>query len=110
VGRSDHAGDPRRERYHPAYRFAAPPTPVATLERAREIGQQAGLRYVYLGNVPAHPGEHTFCPNCGTILARRGLLRLLDCGVTPEGRCPRCGQEIAGRGWAWTRRGQTSTA
>ncbi|MEN8198009.1 MAG: hypothetical protein ABFS30_16100, partial [Pseudomonadota bacterium] len=44
-------------RYHPAYRFAAPSTPVATLERAREIGQQAGLRYVYLGNVPAHPGE-----------------------------------------------------
>jgi pyruvate formate lyase activating enzyme len=96
-------------RYHPAYRFTAPPTPVRTLEQAREIGQQAGLCYVYLGNVPAHPGEHTFCPNCGTILARRGLLRLLDCDVTPEGRCPRCGQEIAGRGWAWTRRGQTST-
>jgi pyruvate formate lyase activating enzyme len=96
-------------RYHPAYRFTAPPTPVATLERAREIGQQAGLRYVYPGNVPAHPGEHTFCPNCGTILARRGLLRLRHCDITPEGRCPRCGQEIAGRGWAWTRRGQTST-
>ena len=87
-------------RYHPAYRFTAPPTPVATLERAREIGQQAGLHYVYMGNVPGHPGEHTFCPNCGTILARRGLLRLLHCDVTPEGRCPRCGQEIVGIRWA----------
>ncbi len=92
-------------RYHPAYRFTAPSTPVETLERAREIGLQAGLRYVYLGNmpgnIPGHPGEHTFCPNCGTILAQRGLLRLLHCDVTPEGRCPHCGQEIAGMGWNW---------
>jgi pyruvate formate lyase activating enzyme len=91
-------------RYHPAYRFTAPPTPVATLERAREIGREAGLRYVYTGNVPGHPGEHTACPNCGTTLAQRGLLRLLRCDVTPDGRCPRCGQEIAGVGWAWRKR------
>ncbi len=88
-------------RYYPAYRFTAPPTPVATLERAREIGVQAGLRYVYLGNVPGHPGGHTSCPNCGTILVRRGLLRPLRCDVTRDGHCPRCGQEIAGMGWAW---------
>jgi pyruvate formate lyase activating enzyme len=96
-------------RYYPAYRFAAPPTPVATLERAREIGLQAGLHYVYLGNVPGHSGEHTFCPNCGTILARRGLLRLLRCDVTSDGCCPRCGQEIVGVGWAWTRLTQKTT-
>jgi len=88
-------------RYYPAYHFTAPPTPIVTLERARAIGLQAGLRYVYLGNVPAHPGEHTSCPHCGAILVRRGLLRLLRCDVTPDGRCPRCGQEIAGVGWAW---------
>jgi pyruvate formate lyase activating enzyme len=87
-------------RYYPAYRFTAPPTPVAALERAREMGLRAGLRYVYLGNVPGHAGEHTFCPNCGTILVRRGLLRLLQSDVTPDGLCPRCGQEIAGVGWA----------
>jgi len=87
-------------RYYPAYRFTAPPTPVATLERAREIGQRAGLRYVYVGNVPGHPGENTFCPNCGTILVQRGLLKLMRCDVTADGRCPRCGQEIAGVGWA----------
>jgi len=88
-------------RYHPAYRFTAPPTPVSTLERARQIGQDAGLRYVYLGNVPGHPGEHTVCPGCGRTLVRRGLLRLMRCDVTPDGRCPHCGQEIAGRGWDW---------
>jgi len=93
-------------RYHPAYRFTAPPTPVAALERARETGKRAGLRYVYLGNVPGHPGEHTFCPNCDTILVQRGLLRVLNCSVTPGGYCPRCKQEIAGQGWAWTQRDQ----
>jgi len=96
-------------RYYPAYRFTTPSTPVATLERAQEIGLQAGLHYVYLGNVPGHPGEHTFCPNCGTILARRGPLRLLHSDVTPDGRCPHCRQKIAGIGWAWTRRGRMTT-
>ncbi len=88
-------------RYYPAYRFTAPPTPVATLERARELGLQAGLHHTYLGNVPGHPAGHTFCPNCGTTLIKRGLLRLLRCDVTPDGRCPCCGQGIAGTGWAW---------
>ncbi|MBN1813804.1 MAG: AmmeMemoRadiSam system radical SAM enzyme [Anaerolineae bacterium] len=88
-------------RYYPAYQFAAPPTPLATLERAREIGLAAGLHYVYLGNVPSHPAENTFCPNCGTILAERGLLQLLRCEITSEGRCLSCGEEIAGAGWNW---------
>ena len=91
-------------RYYPAYQFTAPPTSVATLERAREIGQQAGHRYVYLGNVPGHAGEHTFCPDCGTILTRRGFLRLERCDVTAAGRCPRCERNVAGVGWAWTKR------
>lgn len=88
-------------RYYPAYHFTAPPTPVATLERAREIGLSAGLRYVYIGNVPGHPAEHTICPNCGTTLVQRVSLQLLHCGVTPDGRCPSCGQAIAGAGWNW---------
>ncbi len=88
-------------RYYPTYQFTTPPTPLATLERAREIGLAAGLHYVYLGNVPSHPAENTFCPNCGTTLAERGLLQLLRCEVTPKGRCPSCGEEIAGVGWRW---------
>jgi len=86
-------------RYYPAYRFAAPPTPVVTLERAREIGLSAGLCYVYVGNVPGHAGEHTICPGCGALLIERSGLRVLRCEVTPAGRCPYCDQEIAGIGW-----------
>ncbi len=79
--------------YYPAYRFDAPPTPVRTLEEARRIGMQEGLRYVYIGNVLGHPGEHTYCPRCGElVIARWGLsverIRLRD------GRCPRCGEKI----------------
>jgi pyruvate formate lyase activating enzyme len=88
-------------RYYPAYQFTAPPTPLATLERAREIGLAAGLHYVYLGNVSSHPTENTVCPNCGATLAERGLLQLLRCEVTHEGHCPFCGEEIAGVGWHW---------
>jgi pyruvate formate lyase activating enzyme len=88
-------------RYYPAYRFTAPSTPVTTLEWAREIGLNAGLRYVYLGNAPGHPGEYTFCPNCSTILVERGLLRLIRCNITHDGRCPRCGHEITGIHWNW---------
>ncbi len=89
-------------RYHPAYRFSAPPTPVERLAQARELGLAAGLRYVYVGNVPGHPGEDTACPQCGAVLVRRGALRLYRCDVTTEGRCPQCGEEIAG---VWVSKG-----
>jgi len=83
--------------YHPAFEFHAPPTPLATLERAHELGKEAGLEFVYLGNVPGHRFENTYCPECGSLLIeRRGL------SVTAyrlEGhRCPDCGREIPLRG------------
>jgi pyruvate formate lyase activating enzyme len=90
-------------RYFPAYRFHAPPTPLATLEHAREIGRSAGLRYVYLGNLPGEAGEQTVCPGCDARLAIRVGLSLVRCDVTPEGRCPRCGHTIAGVGWKWAK-------
>jgi pyruvate formate lyase activating enzyme len=86
-------------RYFPAYRFDRSATPVSTLERAREIGLGAGLRHVYLGNVPGHAGENTICPKCGTILVRRESFRSSSRNLTPEGGCPRCGEKIAGVGW-----------
>ena len=53
-------------RFHPTYKLIdRPPTPVKTLTKAREIGLQAGLKYVYTGNVPGNAGENTFCPSCG---------------------------------------------
>ncbi|MCS7177687.1 MAG: AmmeMemoRadiSam system radical SAM enzyme [Anaerolineae bacterium] len=83
-------------RYYPAYRFTAPPTPIETLERAREQGQAAGLRYVYIGNVPGHPAEHTYCPTCGEIvIRRRGIYQVEN--RLQEGRCPACGTLIPGR-------------
>jgi pyruvate formate lyase activating enzyme len=88
-------------RYYPAYRFDAPPTPVAKLEWARKIGIEAGLDYVYVGNVRSHPSEQTYCPGCGARLVERKLLAPISCKITPDGCCPRCGQEIAGAGWSW---------
>ncbi len=65
-------------RFHPTYRLTdLPPTPVATLERAWEIGREAGLDFVYLGNVPGHPGENTVCPGCGEIVIRRVGFRVI---------------------------------
>ena len=71
------------------------------LLRAAEIGQQAGLRYIYLGNLPGMVGhwENTRCPQCkDTLIARYGYL-IEDYRLTPEGRCPRCAYRIPGR-WA----------
>ena len=79
--------------YCPAYRFEAPPTPVRTLERAHDIAVSEGLEFVYIGNVPGHRYESTYCPDCGEMLIRRFGLELLR--VNLEGnRCPRCNREI----------------
>lgn len=81
--------------YYPAYRFDAPPTPVRTLERAWRIGREAGLQFVYLGNVPHHPGENTYCPSCGALLIRRWGLRVGECHLE-QGRCPDCERTVPG--------------
>lgn len=87
-------------RYYPAYRFTAPPTPVPTLERAREQALSLGLRYVYIGNIPGHPGENTYCPSCGTMVVRRWGLQLLE-NRLQDGRCPSCSTTIPGVGWGY---------
>jgi pyruvate formate lyase activating enzyme len=73
-----------------------PPTPVKTLERAREIGLEEGLRFVYLGNVPGHPAENTCCPDCGRVLIRRCALGPAESRLR-DGHCPDCGAAIPGR-------------
>jgi pyruvate formate lyase activating enzyme len=86
--------------YYPAYRFTAPPTPLRTLERAGRIGHEAGLRFIYLGNVSGtardrHEMESTHCPACEALLIRRRGL-----GVTgyylDDGHCASCGRVIPG--------------
>lgn len=79
--------------YYPAYRFEAPPTPVSILERAHDIAIAEGLEFVYIGNVPGHKYENTYCPSCGELLIRRYGLELLESKLK-DNRCPRCGREI----------------
>jgi pyruvate formate lyase activating enzyme len=70
-----------------------PPTPLATLRAAREIGAQAGLRFVYLGNVDEPQGEDTVCPSCGAVaISRRGHAVLER--ATEQGACARCGTPL----------------
>jgi pyruvate formate lyase activating enzyme len=83
-------------RFYPTYRLLdAPPTPLESVERALRIGKEAGLRYVYGGNVPGHSSESTRCPQCGRVLIRRAGLRTLEVDLA-AGRCPDCGHEVAG--------------
>jgi pyruvate formate lyase activating enzyme len=83
-------------RFHPDYQLRnLPPTPVATLERARELALRRGLRYPYVGNVPDHPGNHTYCPSCGKAVIRRTGFFTLETQIA-GGRCAFCRGRIAG--------------
>ncbi|MGQ9693863.1 MAG: AmmeMemoRadiSam system radical SAM enzyme [Thermodesulfobacteriota bacterium] len=83
-------------RFHPMYRLLdRPSTPISTLERAREIGLKAGLRYVYTGNVPGDVGEDTFCYQCGSLLVDRFGFQILKYQIK-ENKCYKCGAEIDG--------------
>lgn len=84
-------------RFYPQYKLSdRPPTPTATLERAWQIGRDAGLHYVYVGNVPGHRTESTFCPGCGQLVIERSGYWLGRCNLR-EGCCTGCGTRIAGR-------------
>ena len=83
-------------RFHPDYQLRnQPPTPVATLERARETAMGRGLHYVYVGNVPDHSGNHTYCPSCGKAVIRRTGFFTVEMHQK-NGRCGFCGGRIAG--------------
>lgn len=83
-------------RFFPAYKLKElPPTSIETLERARGIADEVGLRYVYIGNVPGHRYDNTFCPECGGLLIHRMGLSILANNIQ-GGRCEFCGQEIPG--------------
>jgi len=83
-------------RFHPMFRLRnLPRTPVETLETARKIAQDAGLKYVYTGNVPGHEGAHTYCPNCGAKLINRYGYSIRIQSLK-DGKCAKCGTKIAG--------------
>jgi pyruvate formate lyase activating enzyme len=84
-------------RFFPAYKMQdVPSTPLETLHRAREIGLEAGLRYVYIGNVRGD--INTVCPECGRLLIKRSDFFVAENHLSAEGCCPDCGTVIAGVG------------
>ncbi len=86
--------------FHKDYRMTDPRnTPPETLIRAAQIGEAAGLKYVYAGNLPGRVGkyEHTFCHHCGALLVERHGYLILQNRLSPTlGRCPGCGTVIPG--------------
>ena len=95
--------------FHPDWKMLdRPPTPPATLSRARRIALGNGLHHVYTGNVHDPDGDSTWCSGCGTLLIGRDWYRLEDWRLGPDGRCRACGQACPGvfepRPGAWGRR------
>jgi len=83
--------------FHPDYKMPdIPATPPSTLIRAREIGIQSGLEYVYTGNVHNQQGDTTFCPHCKAPLIVRDWYQIKQYRLTGKGHCPDCNAEIAG--------------
>jgi pyruvate formate lyase activating enzyme len=85
--------------FHPDYKMTdPPPTSVRTLLRAAEIGQEAGLNYVYAGNIPGRVGEYetTYCPQCRTPLIQRYSYVIQDYRLSPQGTCPKCNTPVPG--------------
>jgi pyruvate formate lyase activating enzyme len=83
-------------RFHPTYKLTdRPSTPVETLKMARDIGLNAGLKYVYTGNVPGDGGENTFCYSCGQMVIERWGFQIRSMRLE-NGKCTSCGTEIDG--------------
>ena len=82
--------------FYPTYKLVDQPrTPVETLRRAREMGLERGLKYVYEGNVPGEGGESTYCPYCRELLIERFGYRILRNNIK-DGRCFKCKEIIDG--------------
>jgi pyruvate formate lyase activating enzyme len=84
-------------RFHPQYRLKnLPPTPAKTLETARKIALDSGLNYVYIGNIPGHEAENTYCPGCKKIVVQRMGYQIIKQNLKSSGNCEFCGHKIAG--------------
>jgi len=83
-------------RFYPEYKLTnLPPTPVETLERARAIAIEEGINYAYVGNVPGHPGNNTYCPACGKVIIARMGFAVMENHIV-DGKCEFCGHPIPG--------------
>jgi len=85
--------------FHPDYQLTnIPSTQVSTMEEAYKTAKKEGLEYVYLGNVPGHPYENTYCPNCNELLIKRFSFEITKWNLTKDMRCPSCGHKIPIKG------------
>ncbi|MFQ5964551.1 MAG: AmmeMemoRadiSam system radical SAM enzyme [Candidatus Scalinduaceae bacterium] len=83
-------------RFHPTYKIKnLPPTPIKTLEKARNIAIEAGLNFAYIGNVPGHQGESTYCPDCKEVVIRRVGYTILQYSLN-DNKCRNCKHPIPG--------------
>jgi pyruvate formate lyase activating enzyme len=83
-------------RFHPEYLLKnLPPTPIETLERAKAIADAEGIHYVYIGNVPGHPAENTYCPKCRRMVVERAGYTVGGIRIR-KGKCQYCQQPIPG--------------
>jgi pyruvate formate lyase activating enzyme len=83
--------------FHPDWKMTdVGPTPPATLTRARNIARDAGLHFVYTGNVHDQKGGSTYCPGCGALLIGRDWFELGHWGLDAAGRCSQCGHQLPG--------------
>jgi len=83
-------------RFYPLFQLKnLPPTPVRTLEEARAIAREEGLLYAYVGNIPGHEGNHTYCPRDGKVLIRRQGYSILENNLK-DGACKFCGYPVYG--------------
>jgi len=88
--------------FHKNYKMTDPEnTPPETLLRAADIGKEAGLRYVYAGNLPGmvRSLEHTYCHNCNELLVERVGFHVRQYRMEEGGRCPSCSTAIPGVWW-----------
>ncbi|MDD4810086.1 MAG: AmmeMemoRadiSam system radical SAM enzyme [Methanobacterium formicicum] len=82
-------------RFYPHYQMSdVQPTPVGTLDKAQKMAKEAGIRYVYVGNVPGSNGENTHCPDCGELLIERNGFTVESDKLKKEKKCPSCGTKI----------------
>lgn len=83
-------------RFYPYYKLLhLPPTSISILEALRNTAKEAGLKYVYLGNVPGHPAEYTYCPKCNKIMIKRFGFQVIENNLH-KNKCKFCQEPIAG--------------
>lgn len=82
-------------RFFPQYQMQElPPTEIKYLEKAYKIARDAGMKYVYIGNVPTADGENTYCPECGETVIKRDGFSVMSDKIKETRKCPRCKADI----------------